>query len=192
MKTHNRNGLTGIFLIAAMVFGLFGGLPPARAELDVVAITKAAEQGDADAQFELGFMYSKGKGVPQDDKQAVNWTRKAAEQGYVSAQYNLSLMYEDGKGVPQDDQQAVNWYRKAAEQGDVDAQYNLSVMYAHGKGVPQDDIYAYAWSSLAAAQGDKDAIKNRDVFANRLTPEQRSKAQELAVELEAKIDHKKP
>ena len=30
-----------------------------------------AEQGDADAQYNLGLMYRKGKGVPQNDKTAV-------------------------------------------------------------------------------------------------------------------------
>ena len=47
-------------------------------------------------------MYSKGQGVPQDDKQAVYWYRKAAEQGFASAQSNLGVMYANGHGVPQD------------------------------------------------------------------------------------------
>jgi uncharacterized protein len=36
-----------------------------------------AEQGNADAQFNLGVMYSKGRGVPQDYVEAVNWYRRA-------------------------------------------------------------------------------------------------------------------
>ena len=47
---------------------------------------KAAEQGDADAQSSLGYMYRKGQGVTQDDAEAVNWTRKAADQGNAEAQ----------------------------------------------------------------------------------------------------------
>ena len=50
---------------------------------------KAAEQGDASAQYNLGVMYENGHGVEQDDEQAVFWYRKAAEQGYADAQYNL-------------------------------------------------------------------------------------------------------
>ncbi|WP_413700292.1 tetratricopeptide repeat protein [Psychromonas sp. KJ10-10] len=42
---------------------------------------KAAEQGDADAQFSLGVMYNNGRGVLQDYKQAVNWYRKVTEPG---------------------------------------------------------------------------------------------------------------
>jgi len=73
----------------------------------------AAEKCDPDAQNNLGVMYQNGRGVRQDDSQAVRWYRKAAEQGYASAQNNLGLMYVNGEGVPQ----AVKWFRKAAEQG---------------------------------------------------------------------------
>ncbi|WP_439830288.1 tetratricopeptide repeat protein, partial [Aeromonas veronii] len=50
---------------------------------------KAAEQGHAKAQYNLGVMYGNGQGVPQDDAQAVVWFRKAAEQGLAEAQYEL-------------------------------------------------------------------------------------------------------
>jgi hypothetical protein len=61
---------------------------------------KAAEQGDADAQNNLGLRYDKGQGVPQDYAQAVAWFRKAAEQGNALAQNNLGAMYVGGQGVP--------------------------------------------------------------------------------------------
>ena len=48
-----------------------------------------AEQGEAAAQFALGLMYDNGRGVPEDDRQAVLWYRKAAEQGDARAQFNL-------------------------------------------------------------------------------------------------------
>ena len=76
-----------------------------------------AEQGDADAQYNLGLMYDNGRGVKQDDFEAVKWYRKAAEQGYADAQFNLGNMYANGRGVKQDDFEAVKWYRQAAEQG---------------------------------------------------------------------------
>ncbi|WP_354083359.1 hypothetical protein [Bradyrhizobium sp. S3.3.6] len=41
---------------------------------------KAAEQGDAVAEFLLGNQYAFGKGVPQDHREAMIWFRKAAEQ----------------------------------------------------------------------------------------------------------------
>ncbi len=73
-----------------------------------------AEQGNANAQFFLGFMYANGLGVSQDYAEALQWYRKADEQGYAKAQNNLGLMYGKGQGVPQDDAQAHMWYNLAA------------------------------------------------------------------------------
>src|SRR3972149_9665269 len=61
-----------------------------------------AEPGDADAQFNLGFMYYRGEGAPRDFKEAAKWFQKAAEQGFTAGQNRIGLMYEKGKGVPQD------------------------------------------------------------------------------------------
>ena len=141
-----------------------------------------AEQGDADAQYNLALMYDNGHGVPQDYKQAVKWSTKAAEQGNAKAQSNLGTMYATGQGVPQDYKQAVKWYTKAAEQGNAIAQSNLGTMYATGQGVPQDNVYAHMWFNLAAANGDETASKNRDIIAKRMTTADISKAQSLARE----------
>ena len=65
-----------------------------------------AEQGDAEAQFNLGLMYANGEGVPEDDVQAAFWFRKAAEQGDAAAQNNLGVRYDNGEGVPEDYVQA--------------------------------------------------------------------------------------
>lgn len=122
-------------------------------------VVKAAEEGDAQYQFNLGLMYETGEGVPQDDLQAAYWYRKAAEQGFVYAQYVLGRMYDSGKGVPQDDSQAAHWYRKAAEQGDAHAQYSLGVYYYNGKGVRKDKKEAVRWYHKAAERSYELEIK---------------------------------
>ena len=114
---------------------------------------QAAEQGNVDAQFNLGVMYDNGRGVRQDYKQAVQWYRKAAEQGHADAQYNLGVAYKKGEGVRQDDAQAVQWYRKAAEQGDAQAQLALGLRYATGQGVRQDIVIAKEWFGKACDNG---------------------------------------
>jgi len=127
---------------------------------------RLANLGWNNAEYNLGVMYEKGRGVAQDYKQAVRWYRKAGDdQGEVllidppvaEAQYNLGVLYAGGKGVAQDDKQAVKWYRKAADQGYADAQYNLALMYDKGKGVSQDYKQAVKWYRKAADQGDADA-----------------------------------
>jgi TPR repeat protein len=145
-----------------------------------------AEQGLADAQFNLGIMYANGQGVPQDYAAAMTWYRKAAEQGHGGAQNNLVNMYAKGQGVPQDYGAAVSWYRKAADQGDALAQFNLGLMYANGWGVPQDYVQAHMWWNLAADQGNAVAFKKRDSVAAKMTPAQIAEAQKLAREWKPK------
>ncbi|WP_282184049.1 CHAT domain-containing protein [Azospirillum sp. OGB3] len=113
--------------------------------------------GNSTAQNQLGWMYQKGRGVPQDDAEAVRRFRLAAEKGNAQAQNNLGWMYEKGRGVPQDDAEAVRRYRLAADQGNATAQSNLGWMYERGRGVPQHDAETVRWHRLAAEQGDASA-----------------------------------
>jgi TPR repeat protein len=141
-----------------------------------------AEQGNAMAQTNLDVMYDNGLGVIEDDREAVKWYRLAAQQGDAKAQYNLGVQYDDGEGVVEDDKEAVKWFRLAAQQGDTRAQHNLGVMYANGEGVIQDNVYAHMWWNLAAADGVEDARTNKDIIVKRMTPQDISKAQDLARE----------
>lgn len=87
-----------------------------------------ADEGDAFAQFSLGYMFRHGQGVTRDDAEALKWYRKAAEQGYASAQSNLGIMYQFGRGAPQDLDVAAFWFSKASRQDDTTAQLNLMVL----------------------------------------------------------------
>jgi hypothetical protein len=100
------------------------GVPQDYAEA-VKWYRKAADQGNAKAQTNLGVLYADGSGVPRDYSEAVKWYRKAAAQGRPIAQNNLGSMYSNGRGVPQDYAEAARWYRKAADQGYATAQNNL-------------------------------------------------------------------
>lgn len=123
-------------------------------------IIRAADRGDAEAQFHLGRMYVNGEGVPQNNSEAVKWLRRAAEQEHVNAQSHLGWIYINGEIAPQDYSESVKWYRRAAERGDAYSQSNLGFAYANGKGVPQDYIEAMKWTRRAAEQGYADAQYN--------------------------------
>lgn len=87
----------------------------------VESVLQRAKAGQAEAQCIAGLMYEKGRGVLQDDREAVRWHRLAAEQGNAWAQASLGFMYETGRGVPQDWTLAYAWYTLAAARGDEDA-----------------------------------------------------------------------
>ena len=89
-----------------------------------------AEQGNAHAQFILGFMYRNGQGVPQDYATAVSWYRKAAERGDANAQNSLGYMYDHGHGVPIDYVLAYMWSNLAAAQNNALAIKNRDIIAA--------------------------------------------------------------
>ncbi len=110
-----------------------------------------ASHGTAEAQYELGFLYYNGMGVPQDYAEAVKWYRLAADQGLADAQHDLGVMYLDGQGVPQDYVLAHMWFNLAA-----------SLIPA---------------SKKAALES---AVSDRDLVASKMTPAQIAEAQKLA------------
>lgn len=141
-----------------------------------------ADQGDAQAQYQVGMLYHKGRGVPQDDVQARKWYGKAAAQGQTKAQFSLGTLYFNGEGGRKDYQQALRWFRLAANQGMALAQTKIAIMYDYGEGVPKDKVQAYKWLSLAAKNGDKSAPLLLSSLDNEMTPAQVTKAKELASE----------
>lgn len=119
---------------AALCWGLAGCTPasyqkgmrhyqPGDAAAALRELKPLAEQGSADAQFNLGSLYFQGRGVPQDYREASKWMRKAAEQNHVFAQTTLGSIYAEGVqgAIEKDHPQALMWFVFAAAQGDREA-----------------------------------------------------------------------
>ena len=138
-----------------------------------------AEEGNKVAQYNLGTMYRKGKGLPQDYKMAVKWYTLSAYQGNAAAQYNLGIMYSFGLGVVPDYKTAFKWYNLASEQGEVLAQYNLARLYFLGNGVKTNMIYSLMWVNLASSNGFEMAGNLREVLIEMMNPSQIQEAQRL-------------
>jgi len=176
-----RRSVVGVLAVL-----LVSGVAWAQIVADIAAHRVQANAGNAYSQWLLGYYYRTGRGVPQDDAQAMAWYRKAADQGYAAAQFNLGNAYDTGQGVPQDYAEALRWYRLAANQGHVVGLNNLGVMYSHGRGVPQDYVEAHKWANLAASRATGDDRENftefRDDLVKLMTPTQLADAQRLARE----------
>ena len=115
-----------------------------------------ADQGKADAQYNLGFCYYNGQGVPQNYKEAIKWFRMAADQGHGDAQYALAGMYMSPDSL--DYGEAVKWTRKAADQGVAEAQISMGNFYSSGIVFPKDNGEALKWLHKAADQGNVKAF----------------------------------
>ncbi|MGA9558729.1 MAG: tetratricopeptide repeat protein, partial [Terriglobales bacterium] len=93
-------------------------------------LRKLADQGDPDAEWQMGILYHDGEAVPKDDALAVRWFELAAAQGYVRAQSTLGAYYWAGRGVPQDLSKAYFWSQLALAQGDEDSKSRLEGLSA--------------------------------------------------------------
>ena len=79
---------------------------------------KAAEQGVAMAQHNLGWALAKGRGIDANPEEAVAWYREAANQGYGPSLHALGLAHKNGEGVPVNRQAAEFWLQTGADLGD--------------------------------------------------------------------------
>ena len=109
--------LTNLLAAALLALGLNQAVWADDAS-DFRQTRQLAEQGVAEAQYNLGVMYDSGRGVRQDYAEAFRWYRKAAEQGVAEAQYNLGVMYASGRGVRQNFHLSKEWFGKACDGGD--------------------------------------------------------------------------
>lgn len=116
-----------------------------------------AENGDHEAQYNLGILYMKGLGVEKDLKAAFNWYKRSAANGNTDAMYNLGIMYDKGRVIYRSTKDATKWWKKAAELGNADAQFNIAVEYAYGRNLGKDVPLALSWWKKSARQGHQDS-----------------------------------
>lgn len=110
-------------------------------------LLKKAEQGDAEAQYELANHYY-DCGEEQDLDKAVEWYTKSAELGNEIAKNVLWDIYWDGEKIKQDLEKATHWYIQAAEQGDKVAQFRLGCLYFSHKDEYGDLDYSQVYQAI--------------------------------------------
>jgi TPR repeat protein len=135
---------------------------------------KAAIQGFAAGQVNLGLMLEHGKGVTRDLAEASRWFRRAALEGFAEGQHNLARMYETGTGLPLDLGQAVFWYAKAVNQNFAPAQFAYGLMHRDGIGVPRNPAEAIRLFRRAASQGMVEARQALEALEEANTTSSRS------------------
>ena len=92
----------------------------------VIYAQRAAAQGNARAQFDLGLMYAKGEGVKRDERAAFKWFHKAARNNHTEAKFYMGLSFAQGRGVKKQAQLARYWFKLAAKSGHREAVAHLA------------------------------------------------------------------
>jgi serine/threonine protein kinase len=121
-------------------------------------IKESAEQGYAQAEYQLGNMYRMGVGTDKDFNAAFSWFQKAADQGNAAGINGLAVLYDNGQGIAKDMSKALVLYGDAASKGSDKAQINLGTKYMTGEGVRRDLSQAAKYFRQAADQDNPKAI----------------------------------
>ena len=215
MKGSHWLMITGLLLILMVVY-VAAELSPHKSAADAQKspdgageLTAKAQNGDAEAQYQLGIYYQRQQdsdsaikwlqqaaesghvgaenslGViliqdRQDYPGALKWFQKAADRGYPGAEVNLAILYLNGMGVKPDAAEAAALFRKGAEQGNVQAQFMLGELFKTGQGVKQDYVEAYKWLKLSELNGYPDAEREINACALQMTRDQVETAEKLA------------
>ncbi|MCQ2256573.1 MAG: sel1 repeat family protein [Bacteroidaceae bacterium] len=125
-------------------------------------LRKAAEKGNADAQFNLAVMYRDGEGCHVDYSQALIWFEKAANNIHprADAYGAIGQMYQNGFGVARDLSKAKICYEKGANMG---SSFSMLCLFRIYRDVGDLDN-AFVWAKKAADAGDEEAAFKVYVF----------------------------
>lgn len=119
--------------------------------------TAAAEAGDADAQFQLGNLYLRGRGVEKSPRLAAQWYEKAIAQGNKDAQGRMGALLWEGAGIGKNQKRALELLRDGAASGNAVCQYELALLSFKGEEVGLGKDECYDLFRKAGEQGHADA-----------------------------------
>ncbi len=144
-----------LLLTLALVFNLSSHVAAQNEDfgVDVENLLRAAQGGDVERQFELGYRMILGEGLKKNPAEGAKWIEKAAKADYVKAMHVLGSLYEIGSGVGKDAKQAAGWFQRAADKGFPDSQFSLALLYENGNGVEKNQEKATKLALDAANQG---------------------------------------
>lgn len=115
-----------------------------------IAYLISANEGNAEAQFDIAYAYFNGEGIEHDYASAAMWLKRSARQNYAKAQYNLAYCYMNGRGVPRDYDKASDLLHQSANNNYKRAQLTLADCYANGILVEQNEKESQKWMAMAA------------------------------------------
>ncbi len=123
----------------------------------VPLLKQAAELGNAEAQYNLGYCYQEGVEVPKNDSIANTWLLKSAKQGWLNAQFKIAYSYAVGRGTTKNDGQAFYWALQCAKQGDPECMFNVVSCYQEGIGTDKNLDSTLVWATrLATLENPED------------------------------------
>lgn len=126
-----------------------------------------AEAGDADAQYNIGWMYMNGYGLRVNDSLALEWWKEASEQGHSDASFSIGMLYSLGEGeVSKDTNEAIDYYLIAADEKHEDAIAILKSMMSRNDDFVRERLHTIV-SNRETLFGIERQIKARKLNARK-------------------------
>jgi TPR repeat protein len=130
-------------------------------------LVKAAERGDADAQYRLAKHYGASKDS-REKKLALNLFERSADQGHPRAAFHAGVMYEQGRGHKKNVKKAMERYEEAANAGNAEAMFTLAKKYEEGApGLKKDRKKAKNWYEKAVSKWEKNGPPSEEIVRHR-------------------------
>jgi TPR repeat protein len=157
---------------------------PSRIDQAIPLLKKSAEQGNAEAAYNLGVAFYKDNKISE----ALKWFKQASEAGNVRAKFNLATIYEDKKPEPALPVALTALYSAAAEGGVVQAMHRLGIIMITGQYGDKDAVNGLAWLFLAEKYEDDDVKDDLGQSLRMVTQEQKNLAKDAADKLRARLE----
>lgn len=168
-----------LFFILLLLFApmsVYGSEPPADTDYDagvelleqghyleaLKCFGRSANNGNPDAQYQIGIMFLEGEGMNVNPEDAAYWFRKAAQNGHAPSQFEIGNCFLTGTGVQRDDRIAAEWFWRAAEGGDPDGALYVARMYRDGRGVSRNLEKIIDILFMALSRSDRPALSKKE------------------------------
>ena len=130
-------------------------------------LESAANQGDMEAQYLVGYAYFRGEGARENKEKGINYYELASAQGHPRAQYQLGLSYMTGNGVIKDENRAGELFVSSAKSGHERASLDACVYYQMIRKTPNE---AAVWCYVARQRNPVDDRQLIDMLLGKIEP----------------------
>lgn len=137
-------------------------------------LLQRAENGDAEAQYQLGMAYYNGEGVAKDDYRALDWFKKSAEANHAAANGMCGEFLRTGTATALDPQGAALYFTKGASLGDVFSQYRIGWIFWNTSNY--NDAIPYLRQAADAGNASAKCLLGQSYFNGYGVPEDKVKA----------------
>lgn len=146
-----------------------GLLEEGRFEEAFPLLKKAAEMGNGEAQYNLGYFLQSGVIGGKNVKEALEWYKKSSDNNFNDAHYALMMAYGNGNGVEQNSSTAFSYAMKCAQNNDPTCMWNVVNCYLNGKGTKKDSTAFKEWIlRLAKLENPENLLQSGYITGARL------------------------